>query len=100
VITCLETNLVSVYKFGQQTSNPDSPQRKYLTSAQKQFCRELVEHHQLMCIRHTLARKFSTALADLPNLKVVPNFMNHYSSTCLANHDREDTRGFSMEPKQ
>ncbi|KAE9208573.1 hypothetical protein PF005_g12159 [Phytophthora fragariae] len=91
MITCLETNLVSIYEFGRHTSDVSSPQRKKLKTAQKQFCRELAEHHQRpMRIRHALARKFSTPLADLPNLKVVQNSENHFSRTYLENQDRVD----------
>jgi hypothetical protein len=91
MITCLETNLMSIYEFGQHTSDASSPQRTKLMTAQKQFCRELTEHHQRpMRIRHALARKFATPLAGLPNLKVVQNFVNHYARTYLENHDRVD----------
>ncbi|KAE8900794.1 hypothetical protein PF003_g14936 [Phytophthora fragariae] len=89
--TCLETNLVSIYEFVRIPSDVSSPQRKMLTTAQKQFCRELAEQHQRpMRIHHAPARKFSTPLADLPNLKVLQNFVNHYSRTYLENHDRVD----------
>lgn len=41
-------------------------------------------------IRHALSRKLDTSLEDLSKLQVVENFVNHYTRTCLHNHDRVD----------
>ncbi|RLN50009.1 hypothetical protein BBJ28_00006331 [Nothophytophthora sp. Chile5] len=51
-----------------------------------------------MRIRHALSRKFSTPLEELPGLKTVQNFVNHYSRTQMENHDRvEDLTAWIRE---
>ncbi|POM58929.1 Hypothetical protein PHPALM_36358 [Phytophthora palmivora] len=91
-LTCQKSEEVSIYEFDEHASGASSPKKKKkLTSAQKEFCRELTNHHlRPMQIRHAMARKFETALEELPALSTVQNFVNHYSRTYLANNDRVD----------
>ncbi|POM80810.1 Hypothetical protein PHPALM_1304 [Phytophthora palmivora] len=91
IITCLETEHVSIFEYGTHSPAVSSPRRKNLNSTQKTYCRELADNHlRPMRIRHALARKFSTPLEDLPSLKTVQNFVNNYARNCLENHDRVD----------
>ncbi|ETL30224.1 hypothetical protein L914_16697 [Phytophthora nicotianae] len=91
ILTCLSTNRVSVYDYGDHTAEGFSPKKKKLSASQKTFCREMAKNHlRPLRIRHAMARKFSTPLENLPNLSVVQNFVNHYSRTNLENHDRVD----------
>ncbi|KAK1940906.1 hypothetical protein P3T76_007612 [Phytophthora citrophthora] len=90
-LTCLKSEEVSIYEFGEHASGVSSPKKKKLTSTQKDFCRELTNHHlRPMRIRNAMARKFETALEELPALSTVQNFVNHYSRTYLVNNDRVD----------
>jgi hypothetical protein len=89
MLTCLSTEKVSVFEYGEHSSAAHSPAPKKLTLAHKSFCRDLAESHlRPMRIRHALSRKFATPLEELPGLKTVQNFVNHYSRTKMENHDR------------
>eukprot|EP00644_Phytophthora_capsici_P010694 jgi/Phyca11/104497/e_gw1.9.729.1 len=91
VVTCLESEHASVYDSGEHNtvSCTSSPVRKKLTQPQKAFVRDLAQNHlRPMRIRHALARKFATPLEELPALKTVQNFVNHYARSRLENHDR------------
>uniref|UniRef100_H3H147 MULE transposase domain-containing protein n=1 Tax=Phytophthora ramorum TaxID=164328 RepID=H3H147_PHYRM len=87
LITCLESEHASIFEFGNHSSPAASPGHRKLTLAQKAFCRDLAENHlRPMRIRHALSRKFATPLDELPRLKTVQNFVNHYGQ--MENHDR------------
>ncbi|KAG2773518.1 hypothetical protein PC116_g20664 [Phytophthora cactorum] len=89
--TCLTTNRISFYEFGGHASDAMSLKKKKLTMSQKTLCREMAEHNlRPMRIRHALSRKFDTPLENQPVLRVVQNFVNHYSRTHLENHERVD----------
>ncbi|ETK91300.1 hypothetical protein L915_05081 [Phytophthora nicotianae] len=92
MLTCLESERASIFEFGEHNSASSSlpfPVRKKLTQVQKAFCRDLVQNHlRPMRIRHAMARKFATPLEELPALKTVKNFVNHYARTQMENHDR------------
>ncbi|KAE9333223.1 hypothetical protein PR003_g14125 [Phytophthora rubi] len=91
IVTCLETEHVSIFEFGDHNTLASSPRCKKLTTTQKAFCRELAENHlRPMRIRHALSRKFGTPLEELAPLKTVQNFVNHYGRTKMENHDRVD----------
>ncbi|KAE9248043.1 hypothetical protein PF004_g4031 [Phytophthora fragariae] len=91
LLTCLQTHLISIYEFGEHTTDAAAPKRIKLTETQKAFCREMSENHlRPMRIRHALSRKFTTPLDALPSLKAVQNFVTHYARTYLENHDRVD----------
>ncbi|KAE8979313.1 hypothetical protein PR003_g25784 [Phytophthora rubi] len=91
IVTCLETEHVSIFEFGDHNALAFAPRRKKLTTTQKAFCRELAENHlRPMRIRHALSRKFGTPLEELAPLKTVHNFVNHYGRIKMENHDRVD----------
>ncbi|KAE8968998.1 hypothetical protein PR001_g27628 [Phytophthora rubi] len=88
MVTCLDSEHVSIFEFGEHSSATASPGRKKLSLAQKAFCRDLAQNHiRPMRIRHALSRKFATPLEDLPPIKTVQNFVNHYGRTQMENHD-------------
>ncbi|OWY93319.1 hypothetical protein PHMEG_00037338, partial [Phytophthora megakarya] len=90
-VTCLDSDITSIFEYGEHTSLTTSPRKKKLTSTQKQFCREMASHHlRPMRIRHALSQKFDIPLDDLPTLMTVQNFVNYYSRTYMENHDRVD----------
>ncbi|KAG6577998.1 Intraflagellar Transport Protein 52 [Phytophthora cinnamomi] len=99
MLTCLTTEKVSVFEFGEHNSAAPSPAPKKLTLAHKAFCRDLAESHlRPMRIRHALSRKFLTPLEELACLKTVQNFVNYYSRTQMENHDRvEDLTAWIRE---
>uniref|UniRef100_H3GHY2 MULE transposase domain-containing protein n=1 Tax=Phytophthora ramorum TaxID=164328 RepID=H3GHY2_PHYRM len=90
MVTCLESQHVSIFEYGDHNSEVSTPPtRKKLSATQKAVCRELAENHlRPMRIRHALARKFATPLEELPTLKTVQNFVNHHGRTEMQNHDR------------
>uniref|UniRef100_H3GY82 MULE transposase domain-containing protein n=1 Tax=Phytophthora ramorum TaxID=164328 RepID=H3GY82_PHYRM len=89
MVTCLASKHVSIFESGAHSSATASPGRKKLSLAQKALCRDLAQNHlRPMRIRHALSRKFATPLDDLPPLKTVQNFVNHFGRTQMANHDR------------
>lgn len=91
LLTCLETDLVSIYECGQHTSaGPLNEQRFILTDVLKAYCREMAEQHlRPMRIRSGMSRKFNIPLKDVP-LKVVQNFVYSYARSKLDNHDLVD----------
>ncbi|KAG3077882.1 hypothetical protein PI124_g18101 [Phytophthora idaei] len=89
VVMCLAIEHASIFEFDDHNTLASSPKRKKLTSTQKVFCRELADNHlRPMRIRHALSRELSTPLEELPSLKTVQSFVNHYGRTCMENHDR------------
>ncbi|KAE8895716.1 hypothetical protein PF004_g11512 [Phytophthora fragariae] len=45
IVTCLESEDVSIFEFGDHNTLASSPRRKKLTTTQKAFCREVAENH-------------------------------------------------------
>jgi len=89
MLTCLDTEHVSFYDYGEHNAAAASPGRKKLSLAHKAFCQDLAANHlRPMRIHRALSRKFATPLEDLPPLKTVQNFGNHYGRTQLENQDR------------
>ncbi|RLN43882.1 hypothetical protein BBJ28_00026860 [Nothophytophthora sp. Chile5] len=89
IVTCLDNEHASIFEYGEHTSPAPSPAPKKLTNRHKAFCRDLAEQHlRPIRIRHALARKFGTPVEELPSLKTVQNFVNHYGRTQMENHDR------------
>ncbi|KAF1791540.1 hypothetical protein GQ600_1935 [Phytophthora cactorum] len=67
LLTCLVSNRVSIYEFSKHTTALSSPKKKKLTLSQKDFCREMAEHHlRALRIRHAMPRKFATPPPPLP----------------------------------
>ncbi|OWZ04475.1 hypothetical protein PHMEG_00023616 [Phytophthora megakarya] len=88
MVTCLSSEHVSIFEFGEHNSLAASPGRKKLTLTQKAFCRDLAENHlRPMRIYHALARKFAIPQEELPPLKTTQNFVNHYGRMQMENHD-------------
>ncbi|EGZ30152.1 hypothetical protein PHYSODRAFT_323584 [Phytophthora sojae] len=91
LLVCLKTRRTTILEQEEHFSQASSPKRLKLSSAQKQFCRELTEERlRPMRIRHALSRQFGVALDLLPSLTTVQNYVNNYSRSMLNNHDRVD----------
>jgi hypothetical protein len=89
MLTCLETEHVRIFDYGEHNSATASPGRTKLILAHKAFVQDLTQNHlRPMRIHRALSRKFATSLEDLQPLKTVQNFDHHYGRTQLENHDR------------
>jgi hypothetical protein len=93
MLTCLKSQHAFIFESGEHRTTMSTPARKKITTTKKAFRQELAENHlRPMRKQHALARKFSTPLEELPSLKTVQNFVNHYGRTQMQNHDRVEAQ--------
>ncbi|KAG2896656.1 hypothetical protein PC110_g10489 [Phytophthora cactorum] len=68
LLTCLSTKHASIYDYDHHCTSAASPKKKTLTATQKDFCREMADHHlRPMRIRHALSG--SSAPASLTHIR-------------------------------